>query len=191
MRILQTYRFSVGTKIPFERLPGIKWEPFTRIVMDENEQADYEARNRQVIPFIEAAKTFFTAQMSEEKGNNDSESPVSVAAWLKKMGKRYGYTYSGCRNFIYFMEKKLPGGHYVCLAFVSSPDEPAADPFVKLCGLGFRHEIWVDGFEPQNPRDAEHYFTRLFDTLATAEKTVLPAILDCYPVTPDWFVPSH
>lgn len=170
MRILQTYRFSVGTKIPFERLPGIKWEPFTRIVMDENEQADYEARNRQVIPFIEAAKTFFTAQMSEEKGNNDSESPVSVAAWLKKMGKRYGYTYSGCRNFIYFMEKKLPGGHYVCLAFVSSPDEPAVDPFIKLCGLGFRHEIWVDGFEPQNPRDAEHYFTRLFDTLATAEK---------------------
>jgi hypothetical protein len=79
----------------------------------------------------------------------------------------------------------------VCLAFVSSPDEPAVDPFIKLCGLGFRHEIWVDGFEPQNPMDAEHYFTRLFDTLATAEKTVFPAILDCYPATPDWFVPSH
>jgi hypothetical protein len=173
------------------KLPGIKWEPFTQIVMDENEQADYEARNRQVIPFVKAAKAVFTAQMPEEKGNNEPESPVSVAAWLKKMAKRYGYTYSGYRNFIYFMEKKLPGGHCACLEFVSSPDDPAADPFVNLCGLGFRHEIWADGFAPQNPKEAEHYFTRLFDTLATAEKTVFPAILDCYPATPDWFVPSH
>jgi hypothetical protein len=173
------------------KLPSIKWEPFTQIVMDENEQADYEARNRQVIPFVRAAKDFFTAQMPEEKGNNEPESPVSVAAWLKKMAKRYGYTYSGYRNFIYFMEKKLPGGHCACREFVSSPDDPAAEPFVNLCGLGFRHEIWADGFAPQNPKEAEHYFTRLFDTLATAEKTVFPAILDCYPATPDWFVPSH
>ena len=173
------------------KLPGIQWEPFTRIVMDENEQADYEARNRQVIPSVEAAKTFFTAQMPEEKGNNEPESPVSVAAWLKKMGKRYGYTYSGCRNFIYFMEKKLQDGHFVCLEFVSSPDDPAADPFVNLCGLGFHHQIWVSGFAPQNIKDAQIYFTRLFDTLAKAEETVFPAILERYPPTPDWFVPSH
>ena len=172
-------------------LPGIKWESFTRIIMDEAEQADYATRNRQVAPSLEAAKAFFTAQMPEEKGNNEPESPVSVAAWLKKMANRYGYTYSGYRNFIYFMEKKLPDGHYVCLEFVSSPDDPAADPFVSLYGLGFRHEIWVAGFDPQNSKDAEHYFTRLFDTLATAEKTVFPAILDCYPATPDWFLPSH
>lgn len=172
-------------------LPGIKWESFTRIIMNEAEQADYATRNRQVAPSLEAAKAFFTVQMPEEKGNIDPDAPVSVAAWLKKMAKRYGYTYGGFDGYVYRMKKKLPGGHYVCLDFLSDVHDPAADPMVRLQGLGFRHEIWADGFVPQNPKDAEHYFTRLFDTLATAEKTVFPAILDCYPATPDWFVPSH
>lgn len=173
------------------KLPGVKRESFTRIIMDETDQAAYRVRSQQALPHIQQAKQFFTAQMPEEKGNNDPESPVSVAVWLKKMAKCCGYTYSGYRNFIYFMEKKLPDGHYVCLEFISGPDDPAADPFVNLCGLGFRHEIWVDSFDPQNPKDAQTYFTRLFDTLAKAEETVFPAILEHYPPTPDWFVPSH
>lgn len=172
-------------------LPGIRQQSFTEIVMDKAEEATYQMLNHQSLPLIAQAKEFFTAHMPDEKGNNDPAAPVSVASWLKKMGKRYGYAYKGCQHYIYFMEKKLTNGHYVCLEFVSGPDDPASDPFVSLWGLGFRHEIWMDSFAPQNSRDADFYFTRLFETLVKAETSVFPAILERYPTTPDWFVPTH
>ena len=172
-------------------LPGINRWSATKIIMDSNEQICYEALHTQAAPMVRQAKEFFFEHMPEEKGNNEPDTKVSVASWLKKLSKRYGYTYLGYSNYTYFMEKKLPNGHYICLEFVSNPLSPDADPYVKLCGLGFNHEIWADGFSPQNSRDASDYFTKLFDTLAQAEKTVFAAILELYPSTPDWFMPTH
>ena len=172
-------------------LPGIKRLSASKIIMEEDERAHYEEIHQQAESFVQIAKEFFIARMPEEKGNDDPEARVSVASWLKKLGKRFGYTYLGYSNYVYLMEKKLPSGHYICLEFVSNPLSPDADPYVGLCGLGFNHEIWVDGFSPQNSRDASDYFTKLFDTLAQAEETVFAAILDLYPNTPDWFMPTH
>jgi len=172
-------------------LPGIKRLSATKIIMDEEEQIRYEALHSQAKPLVKRSKEFFDDHMPEEKGNDEPDAKVSVASWLKKLSKRYGYTYSGYMDHIYFLEKKLSNGHYICLEFVSNPLSPDADPYVKLCGLGFNHEIWVDGFSPQNSRDAFDYFTKLFDTLAQAETTVFASILDLYPSTPDWFMPTH
>ena len=172
-------------------LPGIKRLSASKIIMEEDERAHYEEIHQQAESFVQIAKEFFIARMPEEKGNDDPEARVSVASWLKKLGKRFGYTYLGYSNYAYLMEKRLPSGHYICLECVSNPMSPDADPYVGLCGLGFNHEIWVDGFSPQNSRDASDYFTKLFDTLAQAEESVFPAILDLYPNTPDWFIPTH
>lgn len=172
-------------------LPGIKRMSATKVIMESEEQRQYEARNLQAKPLVSQAKDFFMQKMPEEKGNDEPAAKVSVASWLKKLGKRYGYTYSGYTNFVYFMEKKLPEGHYICLEFASNPHSPDADPYISLCGLGFQHKIWMDGFSPQNPTDASAYFTKLFDTLAEAEQTLFPSIWKLYPATPDWFVPTH
>lgn len=172
-------------------LPGVKCLSATKIIMEESEQIRYEALHRQAKPLITQAKEFFKEHMPEEKGNDEPEAKVSVASWLKKLSKRYGYTYLGYTNYVYFLDKKLSNGHYICLEFVSNPSSPDADPYVNLCGLGFKHEIWVDGFSPQNARDASEYFTKLFDTLAQAEESMFTAILDLYPPTPDWFTPTH
>lgn len=172
-------------------LPGIRRISATTVIMDAEEQSRYDGLNNRVLPLVRQAKEFFDDRMPEEKGNDDPSAPANVASWLKKLCKRYGYAYLGYENFMYFAEKRLPGGHCICLEFVSNPLSPDADPFVNLCGLGFRHQIWLDGFSPQNPRDASWYLTKLFDTLAEAEQTVFPAILDLYPETPDWFMPTH
>ena len=168
-----------------------KYLSATTLIMDDREKALYEDLNLRAAPLVKAAADFFDKHMPEEKGNMDPAAPVSVAAYLKKFGKKYGYAYKGYENYLYFMEKRLPGGHFVCLEFVSNPLSLDADPFVNLVGLGFRHQIWVDGFSPQNPRDAAEYFTSLFETLAAAEETVFPAIADLYPPTPEWFLPTH
>ena len=172
-------------------LSGIKKLSATKIIMEEGEQIRYEVLHSQAKPLLKQAKGFFDEHMPEVKGNDEPDAKVSVASWLKKFSKRYGYTYSGYMSYIYFLEKKLSNGHYICLEFVSNPLSPDADPYVKLCGLGFNHEIWIDGFSPQNSRDASDYFTKLFEILAQAEETVFAAILDLYPNTPDWFMPTH
>ena len=171
-------------------LPGVKHLSATTIVMDDDEQARYEELHRQAKPLVQQANDFFADHMPDEKGNGEPDTRVSVASWLKKFSKRYGYTYLGYDNFIYFLKKRLANGHYICLEFVSEPNNPGADPGVYLCGLGFRYEIWYDGFYPQNPHDASDYFTRLFDVLAEVEQTVFSAVLDLYPTTPGWFVPT-
>lgn len=172
-------------------LPGIKRLSATKIIMDEDEQIHYDALHSQAKPLVKQANEFFKEHMPEEKGNDEPTTKVSVASWLKKLSKRYGYTYSGYMNYVFFLKKKLSNGHYISLEFVSNPLSPDADPYVKLCGLGFSHEIWADGFGPQNSSDASDYFTKLFNTLAQAEKTVFAAILDLYPSTPDWFMPTQ
>lgn len=191
-----TYPGEVPNATPYadafgKLLPGVKRISGTETIMDDGEKAYYEALHAQAKPLVKQAREFFDSKMPETKGNDDPEEKVSVASWLKKLSKRYGYTYRGYIYYMYFVEKKLANGHYICLEFVSNPSCPDADPFVSLCGLGFHHKIWGDVFGPQNARDAGEYFTLLFDTLAEAERTVFPSILDLYPPSPDWFLPDH
>ena len=168
-----------------------KYLSATRLILSPEEEALYDSLNARAKPLVRQAHEFFNDRMPEEKGSGEPADRANVASWLKKLGKRYGYTYLGYENYLYFMEKRLPGGHYVCLEFVSNPLSPDADPYVNLCGLGFKHEIWIDGFSPQNPKDACEYLTRLFEVLAEAENTVFREILDLYPETPHWFIPTH
>ena len=159
------------------------------VTLNDKPQTQYEALTQTPAPQSLSGKEFAALWMPEIQEQAEEAQPVKLASLLKKLGKRYGYTYRGCDYFVYTMQKKLPNGHYICLEFQAGPSWSSADPGVFLCGLGFRHVIWGDVYSPQNPKGANDYFTKLFDTLALAEETVFPAILDRYPITPDWFVP--
>lgn len=163
----------------------------TDLVMSEQEKSLYENLNRQAIPLIQSAKEFFDSRITTPACIDNTASLSQLASQLKKICNHYGYTYRGYQYYVYFLEKKLPNGHYINLEFVSNPRYPCADPFVNLCGLGFNHQIWIGDFKPQNPQDIKNYLTEFFEALSEAENTVLPAILDLYPNTPDWFMPTH
>ena len=172
-------------------LPGIKRISVTEAVLEEEDKAYYSNLHSQALPLVQNAKDFFAERMPEEKGNDEPPAQIRVASLLQKLGKKHGYAYLGYQNETYSMEKHLAGGHCICLDFFSNPLSADADPLISLCGLGFRHQIWSDGFSPQNPKDAQEYFTKLFDTLDQAEKTVFVSIANLYPTTPEWFMPGH
>lgn len=163
----------------------------TELVMDQQEKVLYEKLSYHASPLIQSAKEYFDSHMPNQAEKEDSASLKHFASYLKKIGTQYGYTYRGYQYYVYFLEKKLPNGHYITLEFVSNPQYPCADPFINLCGLGFNHKIWVGKFKPQDPQDTKAYLTGFFEVLAEVEKAVLPAILDLYPPTPDWFMPTH
>ena len=168
-----------------------KYLSTTSLVMSEQEKTLYEDLNRRAAPLIQSAKEFFDSSITNSTCIDNAASPSQLASHLKKISNHYGYTYSGYQYYMYFLEKKLPNGHYINLEFVSNPRFPSADPFVNLCGLGFNHQIWAGDFKPQNLQDIKNYLTKFFEVLSKAENTVLPAILDLYPNTPDWFIPTH
>ena len=168
-----------------------KYLSTTGLVMSEQEKTLYEDLNRRAAPLIQSAKEFFDSSITNSTCIDNAASLSQLASHLKKISNHYGYTYSGYQYYMYFLEKKLPNGHYINLEFVSNPRFPSADPFVNLCGLGFNHQIWVGDFKPQNLQDIKNYLTKFFEVLSKAENTVLPAILDLYPNTPDWFIPTH
>lgn len=172
-----------------ELLPGVKRISTTTIIMEKEERERYDEIQCKAQPLVLEAKNFLEERIPDE--SNYGAAAIGVASLLKKLGRQHGYTYLGYDYYVYFLQKKLPGGHYICLEFVSNPAAPTADPYVSLCGLGFRHEVWCSGFCPQNAREAAAYLTHFFETLDEAEKTVFSAILDLYPPTPDWFMPAH
>lgn len=163
----------------------------TEVLMTEEERAFYEDLNQKAATPILKTTAYFDERIPERTDADDVPSNAGVAAQLKKLAARFGYTYIGYTHYIYFLEKKLPEGHYICLEFVSNPRCPGADPFVTLRGLGFSHPVWKSHFHPRDAKDAREYLTAFFETLSEAEKTLFPAILDPYPGTPDWFRPSH
>ena len=168
-----------------------KYLSTTGLVMSEQEKTLYKDLNRRAAPLIQSAKEFFDSSITNSTCIDNAASLSQLASHLKKISNHYGYTYSGYQYYMYFLEKKLPNGHYINLEFVSNPRFPSADPFVNLCGLGFNHQIWAGDFKPQNLQDIKNYLTKFFEVLSKAENTVLPAILDLYPNTPDWFIPTH
>jgi hypothetical protein len=180
------YADALGAK-----LPGVKRLCGTEIVMEEPDEKRYSELAALVAPKVCAAKAFFEEAMPKHRNDDEPESSPNVAAVLKRLCKRYGYQYVGYDYYIYFAQKKLPGGHYVCVELESSPTFPAADPGVSLYGLGFRHEIWSDIFRPQNAGVTSDYLNAFFQTLARAEETVFAEILKEYSDTPDWYLPVH
>lgn len=171
-------------------LPGIKCLSSTQIIMESDEQSQYKALHRKARPFITQATDWSNERIPENTEHDGPQTSVSIASWLKKLGKRYGYTYQGFHDYTYTLHKKLPGGHFSYLELVSAPTSGDADLYVSLCGLGFKHEIWVGSFHPRPPQDASEYFTHLFNVLTEAEETVFPPILELYPPTPPWFMPE-
>lgn len=163
----------------------------TEVMMTEEEQTFYEDRNRKAAAPLRKAAAYFDTRLPERPEADGVPSNAGVAARLKKLAARFGYAYKGYSHYIYFLEKKLPDGHYVCLEFVSNPRCPGADPFITLRGLGFDHPVWKSHFHPRSAKDAGEYLTTLFEALAEAENALFPAILEPYPPTPDWFTPVH
>lgn len=163
----------------------------TEVMMTEEEKAFYDDLNRKAAAPLRKAAAYFNAWLPERPEADGDPSNVGVAARLKKLAARFGYTYKGCHYFIYFLEKRLPDGHYVCLEFVSNPRCPGADPFITLRGLGFDHPVWRSHFHPRSAKDAGEFLTTLFEALEEAENTLFPVILEPYPPTPDWFTPVH
>lgn len=173
-------------------LLGVRYMGFVECYLTNEEQAAYDARNKEVIPLIENANNYFQQHLPIRSTLDHVmlDAPkLSVAPVLKKIGKQYGYSYIKHEYGCFFIRKRTKNGHYILLDIDIGPSFKGMGLLICYVGAGFDHRIGSTFYYPQNQNDLEDYILQIFQTLSSAEKDIIPELDSHYPSTPDWFTP--
>jgi hypothetical protein len=170
-------------------LPGVRHMGFVECCLTAEEQVLYDQLNEKVAPLIQQACDRFEKQLPEyTTAPAILDTPkLSVAPALKRLGKQYGYSYVKREYMCFFVQKRTANGHYILLDMDVDPTFKGLGVLIRYVGAGFDHRIGSTFRSVQDQKDLEDYLLQIFETLASVEKDVIPALDSHYPPTPDWF----
>ena len=171
-------------------LPGVRHMGFVECCLTNEEQTLYDQLNESAAPLVQNACNHFEehlpGRITSIPAILDSLS-ISVAPVLKSVGKQYGYFYVKHVHGCFFVQKRTANGNYILLDIDVGPMFKGVGLLIRYVGAGFEHRIGSTFRYPQNQKDLEDYLLQVFESLASAEKNVIPALDAHYPPTPDWF----
>lgn len=169
-------------------LPRVRCMEYQETYFSPEEQAELDARNAEAQPLLEQAQAFFKTRFPGSDGPNlGASAVVSLAPTLRKLCRRYGYSYLKYFNNTHLIQKPTPHGHVLVLELDTGVRRQEANLLIYLQGLGFSHRVAYLGYAPRDQADAEAYLARLFEALSEAETAVLPALDALHPPAPAWF----
>lgn len=87
-------------------LPGIKWMEFLTYQLSEECEAQYQALVQRAVPLVEQANAFLSEHIPAIGTHNTPNAPVSLSSPLRRLCKRYGYTYVKYDYHVFFCESK-------------------------------------------------------------------------------------
>lgn len=73
----------------------------------------------------------------------------------------------------------------------SGPSHYDLSAFISYQGLGFKHRLAQSMQTPTNQPEADAYLEKVVSTVSEFDRSLLPALDECFPETPDWFIPSN
>ena len=170
-------------------LPGVRHMGFVKCCFTADEKALYDQLNQDAVPLVERACSFFKQNLPDDPSALSEPPSLSVAPVLKKLCKRYGYSYVKHEYGCFFVQKRTDNGHYILLDFDVGPVFKGVGLLIRYVGAGFDHQLGSAFHYPQDPKELEHFLIQIFETLSSAEKEVFPALDAHYPITPHWFTP--
>ena len=172
-------------------LPKIKVTSSLSIYLSEEEKQRIEEINQSAEPVLQNCRDFFADRLSFTSSQNLFESNYSIAKPLKKLAKKYGYTYKLVWNGgVYSLEKRTAKGNVPYIDIDSGPSHYDLGVGVSYQGVGFNHRIGCSNQTPTNQQETDAFLEDILLTVSEFENTLLPT-LDClFPETPGWFTPS-
>ena len=172
-------------------LPQIKGTSSLSIYLSEEEKQRFEEINQSAEPVLQNCRDFFADRLSFTSSQNLFESNYSIAKPLKKLAKKYGYTYKLVWNGgVYSLEKRTAKGNVLYIDIDSGPSHYNLGVGISYQGVGFNHSIGCSNQAPTNQQEADAFLEDILLTVSEFENTLLPT-LDClFPETPSWFTPS-
>lgn len=175
-----------------QMLPGVRRIGGVECCMTNEEQALYDELNQSAVPLAEQAHNYLKKLLPEQSLPGDAmlDAPnLSVVPILKRIGKRYGYSYVKREYGCLYVQKRTANGHYILLDIDVGPTFKGVGVLIRHIGAGFEHQIGSAFRYPREQQELEDFLSQIFSALASAEKAVLPALDVHYPPTPDWYVP--
>ncbi len=170
-------------------LPKIRSEEFLTLRFTDEERAQIAKTNEQALPVIEECRAFFKERFFHEKKQNLIPCNYSVANPLKKLAKRYNYSYRFVYQGIYSLEKRTTRGAILQIGVESGPSRYSLGARVSLHGLGFEHSLGVSAKAVQNQEEADAFLEQILKIVDEFEAMLLPSLDALFPPTPDWFTP--
>lgn len=172
-------------------LPQIKATSSLAIYLSEEERQRIEEINQSADPVLQKCRDFFADRLSFTSSQNYFPSNYSVAKPLKKLAKKYGYTYKLVWNGgVYSLEKRTAKGNVIYIDVDSGPSHYDLGVGVSYQGVGFNHRIGCSNQTPTNQQEADAFLEDTLFAVSEFENTLLPALDRLFPETPSWFVPT-
>ena len=172
-------------------LPQIKATTSLAIYLTEEEKQRIDEINQAALPVTQKCRDFFTNRLPFTSSQNSFPSNYSVAKPLKKLAKKYGYTYKLVWNGgVYSLEKRTAKGNIIYIVANCGPSHYNLSVGVSYQGVGFNHQIGNANQTPTNQQEADAFLENVISIVSEFENALLPSMDDLYPETPSWFVPS-
>lgn len=174
-----------------ELLPEIRCLESVETILTPEDEALFAARNSAAETEVGFARTFFEERIPQYAPTVRAEGGAPVGPVLKRLCKKYGYTYK-YDYYCHTMRKRSKNGHYIHLevdAYSGSGQISRMDIQIQCLGLGFDHWVFSGGAPGMEQTGTAEYFKAVFQALAEAEETQFPKIEAFYPPTPEWYIP--
>ena len=172
-------------------LPQIKATSFLSIYLSEEEKQCIDEINQEAVPVMQKCRDFFADRLLFTSSQNCFPSNYSVAKPLKKLAKKYGFTYKLVWNGgVYSLEKRTAKGNIIYIEADCGPSHYNLGIGVSYQGVGFNHTIGNANQTPINQQEADAFLENVISVVSEFEKALLPSLDDLYPETPSWFIPS-
>lgn len=172
-------------------LPKIKATTSVKIYLTEEEQQKIEETNRNAEPVLQQCRDYLSKRLLFKKEQNPFPSNYSVAKPLKKLAKKYGYTYQLVWNGgVYSLEKRTAKGNVIYIVADSGPSHYDLSLGVYYQGIGFNHALGYSSQTPTDQQETDAFLENVVSIVCEWEKALLPALDEQFPETPSWFVPS-
>ncbi len=172
-------------------LPGIRCLESVETVLTPEDDALFAQRNAAAETTVGTARNFFKERIPQYAPTVFAEGGASVGPILKRLCKKYGYTYK-YDYYCHTMRKRSKNGHYVQLevcAYSGSGRISRMDIHIQGLGLGFNHCVFSGSAPGMDQAGTAEQLKTVFQALAEAEETQFPEIEAFYPPTPEWYIP--
>ncbi len=169
-------------------IPKIKPDSFITYYLSPEEKEMYKCSEQTAKPLVQEIKDFALARLPDFNTPQERDN-FSFAPMLKKIAKKYGYTYIKYLYYCYFVQKRTKNGQIISVCFDTNIHEGSINGgMIDLKGLGFKLRLFNAHCYIYNNKTAEQHLEALFRILCEAEETDAFKALDKhFPATPDWY----
>ena len=172
-------------------LPGIKGQTSLHLYVPEEEHLRFEEICKNAEPMLQQCRNYLEKNLVFTHFQNAFPSNYSLAKPLKKLAKKYGYTYELVWNGgVFSLSKRTPRGNVIYIEVDSGPSHYNLDLTISFQGVGFHQLLGRSGHAPINQEETDAYLESTLSAISKFESTLLPALDVLFPECPSWFIPT-